>query len=41
PYSTCNDEIPLIMQTMFDNYPNVEYSYSEDLCYDLCAEVYT
>ncbi|CAF3599659.1 unnamed protein product [Rotaria socialis] len=41
PYSTCNDEIPLIMQTMFDNYPNVEYSYSEDLCYDLCTEVYT
>ncbi|CAF4658093.1 unnamed protein product [Rotaria socialis] len=37
PYSTCHDEIPLIMQTMLDTYPNAEYSYSEDLC----AEVYT
>ncbi|CAF4932388.1 unnamed protein product [Rotaria sp. Silwood1] len=41
PYTTCNDEIPPTMQAMFDSYPDVEYVYSEDLCYDLCTEVYT
>ncbi|CAF1214683.1 unnamed protein product [Rotaria sordida] len=41
PYSTCNDETPPIMQAMFNSYPDVEYVYSEDVCYDLCTEVYT
>ncbi|CAF0745170.1 unnamed protein product [Adineta ricciae] len=40
PYTTCNDKIPLMMQAMFDNYEGVEYEYSEDVCYDLCVEVY-
>ncbi|CAF4665308.1 unnamed protein product [Rotaria sp. Silwood2] len=41
PYTACNDEIPPIMQAMFNNYPDVEYVYSEDICYDLCTQVYT
>ncbi|CAF1442690.1 unnamed protein product [Rotaria sp. Silwood1] len=41
PYSTCNDEIPPMMQAMFDNYQGAEYGYSEDICYELCTEVFT
>ena len=41
PYSNCDDKIPRIMQAMFDNYESTDYGYSEDVCYDLCAQVYT
>ncbi|CAF2515109.1 unnamed protein product [Rotaria sp. Silwood2] len=41
PYSTCNDEIPPMMQAMFDNYQDAEYAYSEDICYELCTVVFT
>lgn len=40
PYSKCDDKIPPMMQAMFDNYRNAEYVYSEDICYDLCTQVY-
>ena len=40
PYSTCDDRIPPMMQAMFDNYDNADYSYSEDICYELCTQVY-
>jgi len=41
PYSTCDDKIPPMMQAMFDNYQGAEYQYSEDICYELCTEIYT
>lgn len=40
PYSTCTNEIPLAMKMMFDQYGGADYSYSEDLCYILCAQEY-
>ncbi|UJR14674.1 hypothetical protein I4U23_001667 [Adineta vaga] len=40
PYSTCDNKIPIMMQAMFDNYQGAEYEYSEDLCYELCTQVY-
>ncbi|CAF0778792.1 unnamed protein product [Adineta steineri] len=40
PYSTCDDKIPSMMQAMFDNYQGAEYEYSEDICYELCTQVY-
>jgi len=41
PYSRCVDTIPPMMQAMFDNYQGAEYGYSEDICYELCTQVYT
>lgn len=41
PYSTCDDKVPPMMQAMFDNYQHTEYGYSEDACYDICAQVFT
>ena len=41
PFSTCDDQIPAMMQAMFDNYQGAEYEYSEDICYELCTQVYT
>jgi hypothetical protein len=41
PYTTCDDKIPPMMQAMFDHYQGAEYGYSEDICYDLCTQVYT
>lgn len=40
PYSNCNDKIPLMMRAMFNNYQPNDYSYSADLCYDLCTQAY-
>ncbi|CAF3328727.1 unnamed protein product [Rotaria socialis] len=41
PYSTCDDKIPPMMQAMFDNYQGTEYGYTEDICYELCTQVFT
>jgi hypothetical protein len=41
PYSKCNDRIPLMMQAMFDNYRETDYGYSEEICYQLCTQVFT
>lgn len=41
PYTTCTDKVPPMMQAMFDNYQGAEYEYSEDICYELCMQVYT
>ncbi|CAF0993422.1 unnamed protein product [Rotaria sordida] len=41
PYSTCDEKIPPMMQAMFDNYQGAEYGYSEDICYELCTQVFT
>ncbi|CAF1438327.1 unnamed protein product [Adineta ricciae] len=40
PYSSCTNEIPLAMKIMFDQYEGADYSYSEDICYILCAQAY-
>lgn len=40
PYTTCDDKIPPMMQAMFDHYQNADYEYSEDICYELCTQVY-
>jgi hypothetical protein len=41
PYTTCDDKIPPMMQAMCDNFHGAEYEYSEDICYELCTQVYT
>ncbi len=40
PYSDCTDEIPLVMQAMFDQYQGADYAYSPVLCNLLCTETY-
>ncbi|MCC7160082.1 MAG: amiloride-sensitive sodium channel family protein [Ignavibacteria bacterium] len=40
PYTKCTSKISFAMQTMFDNYNDADYRYSEPLCYQLCAQVY-
>ena len=36
-----SDKIPPIMQAMFDTFHGAQYEYSEDVCYELCEQVYT
>lgn len=40
PYSDCSDKIPTMMGSMFDNYQPNDYSYSAELCHELCPQVY-
>ncbi|UJR19323.1 hypothetical protein I4U23_022452 [Adineta vaga] len=40
PYSSCTNEIPLAMKIMFDQYEGADYTYSEDICYIICAQAY-
>jgi len=40
PYSTCTNDIPLSMKSMFDNYDGADYAYSEDICYIICQQTY-
>ncbi len=40
PYSDCTDNIPLMMQAMFDEYKGADYAYSSVLCNILCVATY-
>ncbi|CAF1025436.1 unnamed protein product [Rotaria sp. Silwood1] len=40
PYTTCTEKVSTIMQAMFEYYHNINYGYSEALCYQLCGQVY-
>ncbi len=40
PYTDCTDEIPPVMQAMFDGYEGVEYAYSQSICYIICTQTY-
>jgi len=40
PYSDCNDEIPPVMQAMFDQYKGADYAYSPILCMLICVAQY-
>ncbi|CAF1039325.1 unnamed protein product [Adineta steineri] len=41
PYTSCNDKIDLWMQAMYENYPNLDYQYSQTLCTKLSVQIYT
>ena len=40
PYTDCTENIPLVMQAMFDQYEGADYAYSQGVCYTLCTQVY-
>ncbi len=41
PYSSCSDSIYFGLQVTFDQFQNVEYTYSEINCYIVCIQAYT
>ncbi|CAF3602930.1 unnamed protein product, partial [Rotaria sordida] len=40
PYSDCTNQISLVIQTMFNQYADADYAYSQVLCYMLCIQTY-
>jgi hypothetical protein len=40
PYTDCTEEIPPVMQAMFNRYEGVDYAYSQSVCYLLCTQEY-
>jgi hypothetical protein len=40
PYSNCTEEVPLVMQAMFDQYQGADYTYSQVICNVLCVQAY-
>ena len=40
PYTDCRDEIPPVMQAMFNRYDGVDYVYSQSICYIICTQTY-
>ena len=40
PYSDCTEEVPLVMQVMFDQYHGADYAYSQVICNVLCVQTY-
>ncbi|UJR20215.1 hypothetical protein I4U23_023346 [Adineta vaga] len=41
PYTTCNEKVDLWMQPIYENYPNSDYGYSQNLCLKLNIQIYT
>ena len=41
PYTQCTDQTSRLMQEMFNNYDNADYSYSDTACFQICGQVYT
>jgi hypothetical protein len=40
PYTDCTNDIPLVMQEMFNKYEGADYTYSQSICYTLCTQAY-
>jgi hypothetical protein len=40
PYSDCTNDIPPVMQAMFNRYQGADYAYSQGVCYTLCEQAY-
>ncbi|UJR11553.1 hypothetical protein I4U23_015733 [Adineta vaga] len=40
PYTTCTNDISPAMQSLFNRYPNIDYAYSQTLCYSSCIQTY-
>ena len=41
PYTQCTNRASRLMQEMFNNYDDADYSYSETACFQICGQVYT
>ncbi len=41
PYTECTDNINLGMQAMFDQFPSIDYEYSQAACVIFCIQSYT
>ncbi len=41
PYSDCTNKVTLGMKAMFDQFPGVDYAYSQSACYTVCTQAYT
>jgi hypothetical protein len=41
PYTTCNDQVNLGMQVIYDQYYGTDYGYSIYQCYAACIQAYT
>ena len=38
PYTSCSNEIGPAMQALYDRYEDLDLSYSQAMCYSLCAQ---
>ena len=41
PYSSCTQVNPYMLQALFDRVSEIDYSYTEYMCYLVCYNVYT
>ncbi|CAF1327291.1 unnamed protein product [Rotaria sordida] len=40
PYTECTNQVPLVMQAMYNRYGGADYAYSQGVCYLLCIQAY-
>ena len=40
PYSDCTEQVPKVMEIMFNSFAGADYAYSTVLCYTLCIQSY-
>ena len=40
PYTTCKDQVTLGMQAIFDQFSGADYSYGEEICFQVAVQTY-
>jgi hypothetical protein len=41
PYTTCSETVTPGMQAMFNQFSGAEYSYAEEICFEVALQAYT
>ncbi|CAF1305218.1 unnamed protein product [Adineta steineri] len=41
PYTTCNNKVSIGLQAMFNQFPQAEYTYAQELCFIVAIQTYT